>query len=66
MKLKNELEKWKAEFAKLRQMNSKLESDLRDNRKLVEQLATVNFNLSARDNNIFRNTIWNAKIGKTK
>ena len=49
--------------------DSKLETDLRENEKIIEQLnirATVNLDLQSLDKKYFRITIWNANIGKMK
>ena len=42
LKLKTENKNWKNEITKMRQTNSKLESDLRENQKIIEQLVNVN------------------------
>ncbi|CBY31515.1 unnamed protein product [Oikopleura dioica] len=38
LELKTEIENWKVNFAKMREANSKLESDLREYKKIIEQL----------------------------
>ena len=58
MKLKNENEKFETELAKI---NSKLESELRENRELIQQLAAVNFNFSIR-----RKIFLGTRIGTRK
>ena len=42
LKLKTQNKNWKNEITKMRRTNSKLESDLRENQKIIEQLANVN------------------------
>ena len=44
MELKTEIENWRVNFAKMREANSKLESDLREYKKIIEQLTMVKFN----------------------